>query len=63
MEVVKGLHGLNYVLHAVVADADRLIKWCSKFSSQFEVDRREERRAALRYRVDPPQDLSSGRLQ
>lgn len=59
VEVVKGLHGLNYVLHAVVADADRLIKWCSKFSSQCEVDRREERRAALRYRVDPPQRISA----
>ena len=59
LEVVKGLHGANFVLHTAIADAELLFKWCNRHSSQFEVDRREERRAALRYRLDPPQRISA----
>ena len=37
LEVVKGLHGPNYVLHAALADSDRLFKWAAKHARQFDV--------------------------
>ena len=55
LEVVKGLHGPNYVLHVAMADSDRLFKWAAKHARRFEVDKREDRKSALRYKVAKPE--------
>ena len=43
LEVVKGLHAADYVLHEAMADMGRLFRWNAEHKSQFEVDRREDR--------------------
>ena len=59
LEVVKGLHGPNYVLHAALADSDRLFKWAAKHAREFDVDKREDRKNALRYKVAKPERSST----
>ena len=59
VELVKGLHGMNYILHQVIADADILFSWSRSFSREFEVDKREDRKEALRFRLAKPERISA----
>ena len=59
LEVVKGLHGPEYTLHEAMADSEVLYKWTVKNLKKFEVDRREDRKAALRYRLPDPKRVAA----
>ena len=59
LEVVKGLHGADYVLHEAMADMGRLFRWNAEHKGQFEVDRREDRKSALRCRLREPPKVSA----
>ena len=50
-EVVTGLHGSNYVLHEVLHDTDILFQWTADHAREFEVSRREDRKASMRYKL------------
>lgn len=59
VELVKGIHGSEYVLHEVVADADILMQW--KRDSQAELDRliRLDRQSSKRYCLRPATHVSA----
>ena len=59
LEVVKGLHGFHFVLHEAMTDADILFQWNQRHQRTFEVDRREDRKAAVRYRLSEPPKVSA----
>ena len=59
LEVVKGLHGGDYILHEAIADTERLYRWNTGHRSQFEVDRRKDRKSALRVRLHEPPKVSA----
>ena len=58
-EVVTGLHGSNYVLHEVLHDTDILYQWTLDHAREFDVSRREDRKAALRYKLQEKPRVSA----
>jgi hypothetical protein len=46
-------------LHSAIADSNISYIWCRHFSREFDVDKREDRRSALRYTLAKPENASA----
>eukprot|EP00435_Cladocopium_sp_Y103_P009281 s3525_g2.t1 len=59
LDLVKSLHGTGVALHLAGSDADILFEWCAAHKREFEVDRREDRQRALKYRISKVERVSA----
>ena len=62
IELLKGLHGLNFVYHQVLHDAGILHKWSIDFRRRLDVDRREELNNSKRMRLMEPNRLEASEI-